>query len=97
MAARRDPRAAPRRDHHRGHLCPDGQAGDAATVIAILTILGFSLYDTVVIYDKIRENPETSAMVSRMGYADTVNYSLNQVFMRSVNTSLVVSSRSCRC
>jgi len=60
------------------------------TVIAILTILGFSLYDTVVIYDKIKENTETSAMVSRLGYEETVNYSLNQVFMRSVNTSLVV-------
>ncbi|MGZ8646663.1 MAG: protein translocase subunit SecF, partial [Actinomycetota bacterium] len=48
------------------------------------------LYDTVVIYDKIKENTETSAMVSRLGYAETVNYSLNQVFMRSVNTSLVV-------
>ncbi len=67
-----------------------GRQVTPATVIAILTILGFSLYDTVVIYDKIKENTETSAMVSRLGYADTVNYSLNQVFMRSVNTSLVV-------
>ena len=67
-----------------------GRQVTPATVIAILTILGFSLYDTVVIYDKIQENTETSAMVSRLGYADTVNYSLNQVFMRSVNTSLVV-------
>ena len=67
-----------------------GRQVTPATVIAILTILGFSLYDTVVIYDKIKENTETSAMVSRLGYADTVNYSLNQVLMRSVNTSLVV-------
>ncbi|MGZ5302115.1 MAG: protein translocase subunit SecF [Actinomycetota bacterium] len=67
-----------------------GRQVTPATVIAILTILGFSLYDTVVIYDKILENTETSAMVSRLGYAETVNYSLNQVFMRSVNTSLVV-------
>ncbi|MGZ5298220.1 MAG: protein translocase subunit SecF [Actinomycetota bacterium] len=67
-----------------------GRQVTPATVIAILTILGFSLYDTVVIYDKIKENTETSAMVSRLGYAETVNYSLNQVFMRSVNTSLVV-------
>ena len=67
-----------------------GRQVTPATVIAILTILGFSLYDTVVIYDKIKENTETSAMVSRLGYEETVNYSLNQVFMRSVNTSLVV-------
>jgi preprotein translocase subunit SecF len=67
-----------------------GRQVTPATVIAVLTILGFSLYDTVVIYDKIKENTETSAMISRLGYADTVNYSLNQVLMRSVNTSLVV-------
>jgi preprotein translocase subunit SecF len=67
-----------------------GRQVTPATVIAILTILGFSLYDTVVIYDKINENTETSAMVSRLGYAETVTYSLNQVLMRSVNTSLVV-------
>jgi preprotein translocase subunit SecF len=60
------------------------------TVIAILTILGFSLYDTVVIYDKIKENTESTALVSRHGYAEVVNMSMNQVFMRSVNTSLVV-------
>jgi preprotein translocase subunit SecF len=67
-----------------------GRQVTPATVIAVLTILGFSLYDTVVIYDKITENTETSAMISRLGYAETVNYSLNQVLMRSVNTSLVV-------
>ena len=60
------------------------------TVIAILTILGFSLYDTVVIYDKVQENTESTALVSRHGYAEVVNMSMNQVFMRSVNTSLVV-------
>lgn len=63
-----------------------GRQVTPATVIAILTILGFSLYDTVVIYDKIKENTETSAMVSKLGYAETVTYSLNQVLMRSVNT-----------
>ena len=60
------------------------------TVIAILTILGYSLYDTVVIYDKIKENTESSALVSRLGYTGVVDLSLNQVLMRSVNTSLVV-------
>jgi protein-export membrane protein SecD/preprotein translocase SecF subunit len=60
------------------------------TVIAVLTILGFSLYDTVVIYDKIQENTESPALMARMSYADVVNLSLNQTLMRSVNTSLVV-------
>src|SRR4029450_13066916 len=67
-----------------------GREGTPGTVIAILTILGFSLYDTVVIYDKIQENTESPALVARDTYAGVVNHSLNQVFMRSVNTSLVV-------
>jgi preprotein translocase subunit SecF len=60
------------------------------TVIAVLTILGFSLYDTVVIYDKIKENLETQSLVARMGSDGVIDLSLNQVLMRSVNTSLVV-------
>jgi len=60
------------------------------TVIAILTILGFSLYDTVVIFDKIAENTEAPTLLTKHGYAGVVNLSLNQVLMRSVNTSLVV-------
>jgi preprotein translocase subunit SecF len=60
------------------------------TVIAILTILGYSLYDTVVIYDKIKENTESSVLTTRLGYVGVVDLSLNQVLMRSVNTSLVV-------
>jgi preprotein translocase subunit SecF len=60
------------------------------TVVALLTILGFSLYDTVVIYDKIKENTESTAMIARLGYTGVVDRSLNQVLMRSVNTSLVV-------
>jgi preprotein translocase subunit SecF len=60
------------------------------TVIAILTILGFSLYDTVVIYDKIKENTESNVLIARLGYVGVVDLSLNQVLMRSVNTSLVV-------
>jgi preprotein translocase subunit SecF len=60
------------------------------TVIAILTILGFSLYDTVVIYDKIQENTESPALTARLGYNGVVDMSLNQTVMRSVNTSLVV-------
>jgi preprotein translocase subunit SecF len=60
------------------------------TVIAILTILGYSLYDTVVIFDKVKENTESAAMVARDTYSGVVNTSLNQTLMRSVNTSLVV-------
>ena len=60
------------------------------TVIAILTILGYSLYDDVVIFDKIKENTESEAAVARDTYAGVANASLNQTLMRSVNTSLVV-------
>jgi preprotein translocase subunit SecF len=67
-----------------------GRQVSPATVIAILTILGFSLYDTVVIFDKIQENTESPAMLAKDTYSGVVNTSVNQVFMRSVNTSLVV-------
>jgi preprotein translocase subunit SecF len=60
------------------------------TVIAFLTILGYSLYDTVVIFDKVKENTESVALVAKETYAGVVNLSVNQTFMRSVNTSLVV-------
>jgi preprotein translocase subunit SecF len=60
------------------------------TVIAILTILGYSLYDTVVIYDKVKENTESTALIAQNTYSGVVNISLNQTLMRSVNTSLVV-------
>jgi preprotein translocase subunit SecF len=58
-----------------------------ATVTAFLTILGFSLYDTVVVFDKIKEN--TVSVGGRVTYADMVDRSLNQVLMRSLSTSLV--------
>ncbi len=60
------------------------------TVIAILTILGYSLYDTVVIFDRVKENTESLALVARDTYSGVVNLSLNETLMRSVNTSLVV-------
>jgi preprotein translocase subunit SecF len=56
-----------------------------ATIIAVLTILGYSLYDTVVVFDKVQENMESS---DRVTFTDIVNRSMNQVLMRSVNTSL---------
>jgi preprotein translocase subunit SecF len=58
-----------------------------ATVVAFLTILGFSLYDTIVVFDKVNENSERYAG-ARAPYADTMNVSMNQVLMRSLNTSL---------
>jgi preprotein translocase subunit SecF len=57
-----------------------------ATVIAFLTILGYSLYDTVVVFDRIREN-ERRSMTRHPLYADIINTSMNQVLMRSLNTS----------
>ena len=67
-----------------------GREVTPGTVIALLTILGYSLYDTVVIFDKVQENTESTALVARDTYAGVVNMSLNQTLMRSVNTSLVV-------
>ena len=58
-----------------------------ATVVAFLTILGFSLYDTIVVFDKVKDNIEKFA-VSRTSMADITNVSMNQVLMRSLNTSL---------
>ena len=67
-----------------------GREVSPATVIAILTILGFSLYDTVVIFDKVKENTESTALLGKDTYESVANASMNQVLMRSVNTSLVV-------
>lgn len=58
-----------------------------ATVVSFLTILGFSLYDTIVVFDKINENTERYAG-TRLGQPDIMNVSMNQVLMRSINTSL---------
>ena len=58
------------------------------TVIAILTILGYSIYDGIVVFDKVEENTKTLAASGRMTYTDMVNVSLNQVLMRTLNTSL---------
>jgi preprotein translocase subunit SecF len=60
-----------------------------ATVVAFLTILGYSLYDTIVVFDKVEENTRGLAASGRLTYTETVNVSMNQVLMRSLNTSLV--------
>ncbi|MFL6141974.1 MAG: protein translocase subunit SecF [Labedaea sp.] len=60
-----------------------------ATVIGFLTILGFSLYDTVVVFDKVRENTRGLLGLTRRTYAEAANLALNQTLMRSINTSLI--------
>jgi preprotein translocase subunit SecF len=60
-----------------------------ATVIAVLTILGYSLYDTVVVFDRVKENVAGLGATGRMTYEDVVNLSMNQTLARSINTSLV--------
>jgi preprotein translocase subunit SecF len=59
------------------------------TVIAVLTVLGYSLYDTVVVFDRIRENSRGLGASGRITYSDMVNLSMNQTLARSINTSLV--------
>lgn len=59
-----------------------------ATVIAFLTIMGYSLYDTIVVYDKARENAARLTGTGRYTYTEVMNLSLNQVLMRSINTSV---------
>ncbi len=59
------------------------------TVIAVLTVLGYSLYDTVVVFDRIRENAKGLGASGRITYSDMVNLSMNQTLARSINTSLV--------
>jgi len=60
-----------------------------ATVIGFLTILGYSLYDTVVVFDKVRENTRTIAGGSRMTYSQAANLAVNQTLVRSFNTSVI--------
>ncbi len=59
-----------------------------ATVIAFLTIMGYSLYDTIVVYDKVRDVGGRLTVTGRYTYSEMMNLSLNQVLMRSINTSI---------
>ena len=59
------------------------------TVIAILTILGYSLYDTVVVFDRVRDNAGVILKSGDLSYGEMVNLSMNQTLARSINTSLV--------
>lgn len=60
-----------------------------ATVIGFLTILGYSIYDTVVVFDKVRENTADTLEQSRFTYAEKANLAVNQTLVRSINTSVV--------
>jgi preprotein translocase subunit SecF len=60
-----------------------------ATVIGLLTILGFSLYDTVIVFDKVEENTHGFQHTARRTFAQEANLAINQTFMRSINTSLI--------
>jgi preprotein translocase subunit SecF len=60
-----------------------------STIVGLLTILGFSLYDTVVVYDKVAENSRDLLAGSRMTFSDAANLAVNQTLMRSINTSLI--------
>ncbi|HLZ38068.1 MAG TPA: protein translocase subunit SecF [Mycobacteriales bacterium] len=60
-----------------------------ATVIGLLTILGYSLYDTVVVFDKVKENTAGIVGGSRMTYGQAANLAVNQTLVRSINTSVI--------
>jgi preprotein translocase subunit SecF len=60
-----------------------------ATVIGFLTILGYSLYDTVVVFDRVRDNTKAISAVSTKTYSQAVNLAVNQTIVRSANTSIV--------
>ena len=60
-----------------------------ASVIGFLTILGYSLYDTVVVFDKVRENTEHVTTTTKRTFAEAANLAVNQTLVRSINTSVV--------
>ena len=60
-----------------------------ATVIGFLTILGYSLYDTVVVFDKVRENTKSITSTGKITYSAAANHAVNQTLVRSFNTSLI--------
>ncbi|MEU0090932.1 protein translocase subunit SecF [Kribbella sp. NPDC006257] len=60
-----------------------------STVIGVLTILGYSLYDTVVVFDKVRENTRGITASNRFTYSDATNLAVNQTVVRSINTTLI--------
>ena len=60
-----------------------------ATIIGFLTIMGYSLYDTVVVFDKVRENTKSIVVTGKSTYSDAANLAVNQTIVRSINTSII--------
>ena len=60
-----------------------------ATLIGVLTILGYSLYDTVVVFDKVRENVRDVKSSTNRTYSEAANLAVNQVLVRSINTTVI--------
>ena len=60
-----------------------------STIVGLLTILGFSLYDTVVVFDKVAENSKGILSTTRITYPEAANLAVNQTLMRSINTSII--------
>ena len=60
-----------------------------ATVIGFLTILGYSLYDTVIVFDKVRENTKSITTTGKSTFSQATNLAVNQTIVRSVNTSII--------
>lgn len=60
-----------------------------ASVIGFLTILGYSIYDTIVVFDKVRENTDEAMVTKRRTFGEAANLAVNQTFVRSINTSVV--------
>ena len=60
-----------------------------ATMIGFLTVLGYSLYDTVVVFDKVRENTNEAFANGRVSYAEAANLAVNQTMVRSINTTVI--------
>ncbi|MET0976014.1 MAG: protein translocase subunit SecF [Leifsonia sp.] len=62
-----------------------------AAIVGLLTILAYSLYDTVVVFDKIRENTQEDVVETKRTFAESVNLAVNQTLVRSINTSVVAA------
>lgn len=60
-----------------------------STVIAFLTVLGYSLYDTIVVFDKVQENTKGIERQGNSTYSEAAELAVNETFMRSINTSLI--------
>ncbi len=71
-----------------GIYCIFGFEVTPSTVIGLLTILGYSLYDTVVVFDKVRENTQSLTSQNQYTFAESTNLAVNQTLIRSINTSV---------